>query len=541
MGELQKYRDQIISMFLGLTRKQKIIFFSIAVLAIAGTVVFINWIARTEYKPLFSDLSAEDANAILQKLKDSKINYQIADGGSTILVPSANLYEQRLSLAGQGLPKKGKIGFEIFDKTNLVGTEFEKEMNYQRALQGELSQTINQLEGVADSRIHITIPKTRLLTDMEKSPTASIVLYLKPGSTVNSDQVQGIVHLICSSVEGLQPDNVSVLDNYGNLISDNRQKKDGDMPDPDDVISKYYKLKKKIEIDLQSKVETLMDSVVGSKKSVVQISVEINMDKREIDKETYIPIKGTSGVLRSEQISDEKYEGGGSPPGGGANTDQKVPSYPASQGGNNKNNYKKGETISNYEISTEKMKHINMPGEIKYISIGVGIDKNLALTAEELTNIKDLVSSSIGLNIQRDQIKVASIAFNGIAQQIPSAGAGEKMAGMIPFKYLYIMAALILILFAATLLLSRRKVLIRVEEKEGKPSVLTVAEETQKALEDKFKPGEIDLGLEAPLISLEDKKKKAQVDNLIEHIQEAAKESPENISVLFRVWLGEDE
>jgi len=540
MAELQKYRDRIIAMFLGLTGKQKIIFFSIAVLAIAGIIVFINWVTKTEYKVLFSELNAEDANAIIQKLKDGKISYKIADGGSTILIPAESLYEQRLSLAAQGLPKKGKIGFEIFDKTNLVGTEFEKEMNYQRALQGELSQTINQLEGVSDSRIHITIPKTRLLTDMEKSPTASIVLYLKPGASITSEQVQGIVHLICSSVEGLQPDNVSVLDNYGNLISDNLQKKDEDIPDPDDVLAKYYKLKKKIETDLQTKVETLMDSVVGDKKAVVQISVEINMDKREIDKETYIPVKGTSGVLRSEQVLDEKYEGGGSPPGGGPNTDQKVPSYPAAQGGNNKNNYKRGETISNYEISTEKMKHINMPGEIKYISIGVGIDKNLALTAEDLSNIKDLVSSSIGLNSQRDQIKVASIAFNGIPQQLPAAGAGEKLAGMIPFKYVYIMVALIAVLLAITILLSRRKVLIRVEEKEEMPPTIT-AEEMPLALEDKLKPGEIDLGLTEPVLSLEDKKKKAQVDHLMERIQGVAKETPENIAVLFRVWLAEDE
>jgi len=540
MAELQKYRDQIIAMFLGLTKKQKIIFFSVAVLAIAGVVIFINWITKTEYKVLFSELNAEDANAIIQKLKDSKITYQIADGGSTILIPAESLYEQRLSLAGQGLPKKGKIGFEIFDKTNLVGTEFEKEMNYQRALQGELSQTINQLEGVSDSRIHITIPKTRLLTDMEKAPTASIVLYLKPQATINSEQVQGIVHLICSSVEGLKPDNVSVLDNYGNLISDNLQKKDEDIPDPDDVLAKYYKLKKNIETDLQNKVETLMDSLVGAKKAVVQISVEINMDKREIDKETYIPVKGTSGVLRSEQVLDETYEGGGSPPGGGAKTDQKIPSYPAAQGGNNKNNYKRGETISNYEISTEKMKHINMPGEIKYISVGVGIDKNLALTAEDLTSIKDLVASSIGLNSQRDQIKVASIAFNGIAQQLPAPGAGEKIAGMIPFKYLYIMVALIVFLLAITILLSRRKVFIRVEEKEEKPAAIT-AEEMPLALEDRLKPGEIDLGLTEPVLSLEDKRKKAQVDNLIERIQGVAQESPENIAVLFRVWLGEDE
>lgn len=188
------------------------------------------------------------------------------------------------------------------------------------------------------------------------------------------------------------------------------------------------------------------------------------------------------------------------------------------------------------------MKHINMPGEIKYISVGVGIDKNLALTAEDLTSIKELVSSSIGLNIQRDQIKVASIAFNGIARQLPAAGAGEKMAGMIPFKYLYIMVALILVLFATTLLLSRRKVLIRVEEKEEKkPAAIGISEEIPLALEDKLKPGEIDLGLTEPVISVEDKRKKAQVDTFIERIQGVATESPENIAVLFRVWLGEDE
>jgi len=183
---------------------------------LAAMVYFAN---RTEYKVLFSHLSSEDASAILAKLQEKKIPYEITSSGDTILVASEKVSEIRLEMAGSGLPQGGGIGFEIFDQKTLGATEFEQQLNYRRALQGELARTIKGLEEIQSSRVHIALPKESLFVSEEKKPTASVTLKLKPGRSLSQSQIEGITHLVASSVEGLNAEDVIVVDNKGNILS----------------------------------------------------------------------------------------------------------------------------------------------------------------------------------------------------------------------------------------------------------------------------------------------------------------------------------
>ncbi len=552
MGELKKYKEQVMTMVSGSSKKQKILFFSLTGLVLLGLAFFIFWISKPEYAILFTDLSTEDASEVVLKLKEGNVEYKLTDSGATILVPVEKVYELRLELASQGLPKKGTVGFEIFDKTNFGMTEFTEKMDYQRALQGELARTINQMEGVKESRIHLTIPQTRLFTEMEKDATASVVLYMESGRNLGPAQIQGIVHLVSSSVEGLKPENVSVLGSQGRVFSVDL--KNGENEVSDSVIAGYYELKENLEKQLQRKVQLLLDSMVGENRTIVQVSVEINMNTKEINKETYIPIKGNMGVLRSEQTLEEKYKGNGEKPATvSAGTDQTTPSYPSVETGEGKNDYKRSESISNYEVSTETTKETAIPGDIKFISVGVGIDKNLGLTEEELAGIKDLVASSIGLNSTRgDQIKVASLAFFNTS----SGEAGEEVGkeggkGMIPLTYLYYLLGFLAIVAVIAVLFTRKtdraikeEATIRISEvtSEGGDEPAAIEDKKVQARKMIAREDTIDISIEAQkILSIEDKYKNKLIEEYLSNVKQVVSEKPEEMAVLFRVWMAEDD
>ena len=558
MGELKKYKEQVMTAVSKSTKKQKIIFFSVVGLVLLGLVFFITWIGQTEYSVLYSDLSADDAGEIVTKLKEGKVDYKLTEGGATIMVPAEKVYELRLELAAQDLPRNGTVGLEIFDKTNFGKDKFTEKMDYQRAIQGELSRTINQLQGVEDSRVHLAIPEKRLLTEMEKEPTASVVLYMAPGKVLSHGQIQGILHLISSSVEGLKPENISILDNFGKILTlddenEEKEKAQGE------IIAKYYELKGNLERHLSSKVQSLLNKVVGEDRAEVEVSVEINMDQKEINKETYIPIKGNVGVLRSEQVLEEKYKGEGSAPSGSGSiaetTDQNTPSYPAVEESEGKNNdYKRSESISNYEVSTEKSKETDIPGDIKHISVGVVVDENLALSPEAISGIKDIVAGAIGYKEDRgDIIKVAAIPFiTTSSEESAPAGEEEKIGGTIPIKYVYYLLAFIALAIIIAVIASKKKV------KEAKEiSAMEAVKELEskkdrEAIEDKSmaqtgegaekkKPEELEITLDTERLSLEDKYRNKIIEEYLENVKTLANEKPGDVAVLFRVWMNEDD
>ena len=297
-----------------MTASQKLMVLLSIALGVVAMVLLLSRAGKTEMVPLYTNLSASDAADIVAKLREMRVPYEISDGGTTIRVPFPDVYETRMNLASQGLPKGGTVGFEIFDKTSFGVTEFTQKMNYRRALQGELTRTILQLREVEDARVHIAIPEPELYTDEQKPPTASVMVKLRSGATLTKGQVQGIVRLVSSSVEGLSPSNVTVLDVDGNILY--AASDDSETGMVASLSVSQLEAKRAYEKDLEKSVESMLTEVLGPRKVVVRVNAEINFDRREQNSEVFQPMPTGLGVIREQTKVHEARSTVAAPPAG---------------------------------------------------------------------------------------------------------------------------------------------------------------------------------------------------------------------------------
>ncbi|GAM09699.1 flagellar M-ring protein [Geobacter sp. OR-1] len=420
---------KFIEPFLALPPAKRWLVGGIVGLSIAAFAVLIIVANRTDYKPLFANLTTEDAGEIVKKLKDQKVPYRLSADGKAILVPAEKVYDLRLTLASEGLPQGGGVGYEIFDRKNFGMTEFVQKLNYQRALQGELSRTISQLAGVEQARVHLAIPEKSLFKDAEKPPTASVVLKIKGGRSLKEADVQGVVHLVAASVEGLDTEHVTVLDGKGKILS---------RGGPGDATAKMsatmQETQRSFEKSTEDRLQSLLDKVVGSGKSVARVSASFNFKQVEKFEERYDP---ESAAVRSEQRSEEKGGSGAltGVPGVQTNLGRTPATQPQAAGGNSKSD----ETL-NYEVSRSTARTIEPVGSLAKVSVAILVDgkydipaagkdgktgkpKYTPRTPDELTKIEALVKSAVGFSAERgDQVTVANIPF----QDTEDAAGGVK-------------------------------------------------------------------------------------------------------------------
>lgn len=369
-----------------LTPNQRVLFGSLGAGLVLLVGLLINWAAQPEYGVLFANLEPSDGSSILDRLRSDKVPYQVKDGGRTILVPQSKVYETRLSLAGQGLPGSG-TGYELLDTNKLGWTDFVQKLQYHRALEGEIARTIQTLDEVSAARVHLVMPEPSLFTSEEKPTTASVVLRMKPGARLAAGQVRGIVHLVSSAVEGLKPDNVTILDVMGNLLSQPRQ--DPLIGATSDQIALVHGL----EEQLTGKVQTLLETVLGPGKSVVRIAAEMNFEKKESTTEQY---DADNPVVRSEEKTNQTGSDG-----------QRTES-----------------ATTNYEIS-KKTEHVSSPtGVIKRLTASVFVDGSykeagkgqreyVPRSPEELKKYENIIRTAIGFDATRgDQLTVENVAFD---------------------------------------------------------------------------------------------------------------------------------
>ena len=376
---------------------------------------------KTDYRALFANLTSEDAGEIVKKLKEQKVPYQLSGDGKAILVPSDKVYDLRLSLASDGLPQGGGVGFEIFDRKNFGVTEFVQKLNYQRALQGELSRTISQLTGVEQARVHLALPEKTIFKDSEKPPTASVILKMKSNRQLRENEVQGISHLVASAIEGMDPDQVTVLDSRGKILS-----KGGSSDASSKMSSSMLEMQRNYERNLEERLQSLLDKAVGSGKSVARVTAAFDFKQVEKFEEKYDP---ESPVVRSEQRSEEK-NGSGSAAAGVPGVQGNMGKTAPGNTGNQSTGAKSDETM-NYEISRSTARTIEPVGTLAKVSVAIMVDgkyeqtgkgeaakpKYIPRSPDELQKIESLVKSAVGFNVERgDQLTVANISFQDTAQ-----------------------------------------------------------------------------------------------------------------------------
>jgi flagellar M-ring protein FliF len=397
---------------------------------VVGTIMIVSWAKSQYYAPLYTGLSSEDAGKIVDRLKEMKIQYQIGDNGGSISVPSSDVYETRMKLATAGLPSPQNIGYALLDQTNIGMTDFLQKVNYRRALEGELARTITGLSEVAAARVHLVIPEDRLFREDQHSPTASVVLKLQGTMPLGKRQLQGIAYLVASSVEGMKPDKVTIIDSDGNLLSGAQASDESAM-----LTATQFDMRKNVEDYLEQKAQSMMSNVIGAGRAAVRVTAELNFEKSNTQIEQYDP---DLVAIRSEQRTSTKgsqQEGALSAAGVGAGAAAAAPGDAGAAGGaptipvaTNTTSDNSEDVITNYEVSKTIRNIIGEVGSIKRLTVAVMVDGTYkeaktpegavtqeyqARSQEELNRFASIIKNAVGFSDTRaDQFEIVSVPFD---------------------------------------------------------------------------------------------------------------------------------
>lgn len=515
MGEsLRQLFGRIGEVWGRLSVTQKIVGGSLLLVVVVGLVLLMVWTTRPEYALLYANLSQEDAEQITAKLKDRGIPHQFSRGRTAVLVPSENVYELRMEFAGQGIPRMGGVGYELFDKTNIGMSEFVQKVNYKRALEGELARTIQGMLEVQQTRVHLVLPEERLFAEDQEEATASIIVLLRPGAELRRHQVRGIAYLVASSVERLSPEHVTIVDCYGNILSTHLDK------DPTvGLSSSQLELQRNVELYLADKAQTMLTRALGRGNAVIRVSAELNFERIERTREHYDP---ENAVVLSEEI-EEMSNGSGTETSG-----------------------RTERTITNYQISKTVEHLVNAVGNIRRLSVavlvngssprGAGSEEakgNPLRSADEVAQWAAIVKSAVGFDAARgDQIEIHSVPFDTSEMDrerelLRQAGQREFWTALL--KRIGIGALLVMLLMLLRSRLRRIEVMRPLLEGgqlgEGRRRIPAAGQEQPAAL-----PG-IDEGI-APE-ALREQQIQEQVAGFVQ-------EEPAKAAGLLKAWLLED-
>ncbi len=476
-----------------LSFNQKVVLGAVATASVISVAIFSIWLQKEEKTVLFTNLSPEDASVALAELSKQDISAELANGGTTILVPENAVHRLRVDLATKGIPSSGTVGFEIFDGKQYGLTEFLQNVNFKRALEGELTKSIESFQNVQSARVHLVLPKPSIFKKLAAPATASVVVNLGRGARLKDNQILGIQSLVSGSVENLETESVTVIDQRGKVLSN------GAADDEVGRSESQLALLKEVEGHLAQKVTSMLDGALGKGRSIVTVNANLNFEKIDREREIYDP---AATVVRSEVRNEE-------------------------------NDIETGSTsensTTNYEINRTVEHIVGHTGGIKNLSVAVFVDGTYELTEDgasnyqpltedELGQLRRIVQTTVGLNTVRgDQIEVVNMQFQN--QEVPDGGFTPDWVGMLTQ---YGGKAVLLIAFGV-IALSLRKNL---------GSMLTntmsggTATATAGAGGDAEEPEHFD-GI--PELD----------DQVIGDIQEYASENPDRVAEVIQSWIRE--
>ncbi|HEY0615479.1 MAG TPA: flagellar basal-body MS-ring/collar protein FliF [Candidatus Elarobacter sp.] len=504
-----------------------------------------------DYAVLFSNLQPDEASAVIQKLDAEKIPHRLADGGATVLIPHESVYEERVQLAGAGVVKAGGgTGFELFDRTNLGMTDFQEKIAKTRATEGELQRTISGLTPVQSARVHIATPQASLYSTTQSPTTASVAIQTKTGMQVSAQEVRGITQLVAGAVEGLKPENVTIVDQNGTVLRPSARE-DGSLADGSTALKltqDQMVAKEKYESDLQQSLQGLLDTTIGAHRSAVRVASVMNFDANSTETKSFSP----QGTVRSSQTERETYNGSGGPRGTAAGvpgtTTNVIPTYQGTQNQQTNGRYAKTKTTNNYEVTEQNAKHVDAPGKISRLSVAVLVNTPGAagaaaangapayvVSAADVQKIRNVVSAAAGIDAVRgDQLSVEAMPF--APETLAAGGARGTVASTTvfglpaaPFIALLVILGLVGAGFGIAML--RRRTFRPTSELPTFDS--TLAEELPSFEEHPMLDGTP--AIAAPIRSAADLTR----EQMIEYVTTVAQESPDNIAKLVKLWLAE--
>lgn len=539
-----------------------------AAAAIAIVMAMVLWAKQPEYRVLYNNLSDEDGGAIITQLTQMNIPYQFDDKGGALMVPAEKVHELRLRLAQQGLPKGGAVGFELLDQEKFGISQFSEQVNYQRALEGELARTIETLGPVKNVRVHLAMPKPSLFVREQKSPTASVTLNLQPGRALDQGQISAIVHMVSSSVAGLPPGNVTVVDQAGHLLtqSDNAGR------DLNDAQLKYAT---DVENRFQQRIEAILNPIVGNGNVHAQVTAQIDFNAREQTDEKYQPNSDPANqAIRSRQTSDSEQLGGQNQGGvPGALSNQPAPANtapitnpPANQNGQNGNaannaaanqgsttstasksgpSSTRNDNTTNYEVDRTILHTKMNVGEVQRLSVAVVVNykvdaagKPIALTDAQLKQIENLTREAMGYSDKRgDSLNVVNSPFTEAADNSGDLPFWQQQSFI---DQMFELGRWLLVLIVAFILyrkLVRPQLMRKAEQEKAAVEAAAVAKQAQEASED-----------DAVSVSLSkdelDQERKSQhrmgAEVMSQRIREMSENDPRVVALVIRQWMKDE-
>ncbi|BAW55970.1 flagellar basal-body MS-ring/collar protein FliF [Helicobacter pylori] len=558
--DLKVLLQRIVDFFIKLNKKQKIALIAAGVL-ITALIVFLLLYPFKEkdytqggYGVLFERLDSSDNALILQHLQQNQIPYKILKD-DTILIPKDKVYEERITLASQGIPKTSKVGFEIFDTKDFGATDFDQNIKLIRAIEGELSRTIESLNPILKANVHIAIPKDSVFVAKEVPPSASVMLKLKPDMKLSPTQILGIKNLIAAAVPKLTTENVKIVNENGESIGE------GDiLENSKELALEQLRYKQNFENILENKIVNILAPIVGGKNKVVaRVNAEFDFSQKKSTKETFDP----NNVVRSEQNLEEKKEGapkkqvGGVPgvvsnigPVQGLKDNKEPEKYEKSQ---NTTNYEVGKTISEIKGEFGTLVRLNaavvVDGKYKIaLKDGANTLEYEPLSDESLKKINALVKQAIGYNQNRgDDVAVSNFEFNPMAPMLDNATLSEKIMhktqkvlGSFTPLIKYILVFIVLFIFYKKVIVPFSERMLEVvpdEDKEVKSMFEEMDEEEDELnkLGDLRKKVEDQLGLNATFSEEE-----VRYEIVLEKIRGTLKERPDEIAMLFKLLIKDE-
>ncbi|CPR21044.1 flagellar M-ring protein FliF [Brenneria goodwinii] len=564
-SSLSKGSDGLTALLNRLRANPKIPLLIAAAAAVAIVTALALWAKSPDYRVLYSNINDRDGGAIVQQLTQLNIPYRFADSGGALLIPADKVHETRLRLAQQGLPKGGAVGFELLDQEKFGISQFSEQVNYQRALEGELSRTIETLGPVQNARVHLAMPKPSLFVREQKSPSASVTLNLQPGRALDEGQINAIVYMVSGSVAGLPPDNVTVVDQNGRLLTQS----DGTGRDLNAAQLKYTN---EVEGRYQRRIEAILAPMVGTGNVHAQVTAQLDFASREQTDEQYQPNQTPEkAAVRSQQLSQSSQNGGpnvGGVPGALSNQPSPAPTAPitapaanaanatnannnaGNQGGQNNANTaqtagtptlpssNRRDETTNYEVDRTIRHTKHSAGAVQRLSVAVVVNylptgeegKPAALSEAQLKQIEDLTREAMGFSSERgDSINVVNTPFSQTQE-----GGGELPFWQQPFFLeLLLSAGRWLLVLIVAWILWRKLVRPQLQKKNAETNAIAP---TAASTND-------DVVVKLSKDEQEQQKKSQQRVNAelqSQRIRDLAENDPRVVALVIRQWMGSE-
>lgn len=491
-----------------------------------GGVMLVRWATTPSYSPLFSNLSPSDASAVIDELTATGVPYELGNNGATVSVPQEQVHETRIALSGQGLPVSDKGGYSLLDNQSLSTSQFQEETSFKRAMEGELATTIEAIDGVNHAVVHLALPSTKVFATEQDPATASVLVATAPGATMTPDQVQAVVHLVASAIEGLNPADVTVADATGKVLS-NTDSTTGGNGTRNQAVTEY-------QDQLNAKIQRTLDTVLGPGNSTVAVTAQLDFDKSVRTETVYSSDEETKPHSRTE--SEETYTGRNGDEAGGVvgaagNTEMDIDS--------GEGDYSKSSSTEDNAINSVVEQRESAPGSVKSLHIGVAMDSNADVQVST-AEMRDLIAAAIGEDLERgDTVEVTAVPFDQSAKEEAAAElqavADAKERAERNRMILWISLAVAAVLAGlAGWLIARRRARARAEATEYVVEQLRLDAEERAAQAASAPPTEV-----TPALGLLEATETTEVEKMRDELASLVERQPEDVAALLRGWLVE--